>query len=113
MDIGNNTNDNQFFSRQWTMGPCYGPTLFTNYSNTISGDYTPNEIHYDRCCLPSGKYTLTCINRKSTYGWGNVTFKIDGRKYCDDFIGFKAMETVLVQGKDKKSKNINKFIYFH
>ena len=96
MNIGHNENDTHYFSRQWTLESCYGPKPKFNYT-------TPG-IHFDRCCLPPGQYTLTCINEQSTYGWGNVKFEIDGKRYCDDFIGFKAMRTVSVQGKEYEVK---------
>ena len=90
MRIGRSENETDLFSRQWTLGSCYGPRpRFT---------YLPNETHFDRCCLPEGKYTLICINKQSKYGWGNVTFEIDGKRYCDDFVGFKAMRTVSLKG---------------
>ena len=93
MSIGHNENDTQFFSRQWRMGSCYGPKHGRKYQGT--------PIHHDRCCLRPGQYTLTCINKQSIYGWGNIKFEIDGKGYCDDFIGFKSMRTVHVQGIHK------------
>ena len=86
----NNENCTDYFSPEWTLGSCYGPKW------TISDD--ENELHYDRCCLLPGRYTLTCINKKSEFGWGNITFEINGKQYCDDFVGFKAMRTILVDG---------------
>ena len=91
ISLGENDNDTDLFSREWTMGSCEGPRFGQKYQ--------ANEIWYDRCCLPEGRYTLTCFNTKSHYGWGNVMFKIDGKRYCDDFIGFRAMRTILVRGK--------------
>ena len=85
-----NENDTVHFDREWTLGSCYGPKLGFNYST--------NELWYDKCCLPDGQYTLTCKNTRSVYGWGNATFLIDGKRYCDDFVGFKAMRTISVQG---------------
>ena len=81
------------FSRQWTLESCSGPKygLQSSSSRTI--------YYYDRCCLVPGKYTLTCSNLQNTYGWGNVIFTIDGKQYCDDFVGFEAMRTVIVKGK--------------
>ena len=89
--IGLNKNDTLHFFREWKLESCYGPKLGWNYS--------PNEIHYERCCLPPGQYTLSCLNRQSKYGWGNASLEIDGKRYCDDFVGFKAMRTVSVLGK--------------
>ena len=97
-----NDNDKGSFSHEWTLGSCYGPKM--EEWNGIKYEfkivpYGENELHYDRCCLLPGRHTLTCINKKSEFGWGNVTFEINGKRYCDDFFGFKAMRTILVEGK--------------
>ena len=97
-----NENDRGNFYHEWTLGSCYGPKLEYEpedhpYERIIP--YGENEFHYDRCCLQPGRHTLTCINKKSELGWGNVTFKINGKRYCDDFVGFKAMRTILIEGK--------------
>ena len=91
MSLGENDNETDLFSREWTMGSCYGPKL--------GKSYLPNEIWYDRCCLPEGQYVLTCTNTRSVYGWGNATFKINEKQYCDDFVGFTAMRKISVKGK--------------
>ena len=88
MEMGDNKEDNALFSPEWRMGSCFGPR------NT----YLFNVTYYERCCLTSGKYTLICKNTKSKYGWGNAALKINGKQYCDDFVGFKAMRTVSIQG---------------
>ena len=87
-----NENDAVHFDREWSMGSCHGPKLGRKYSS--------NESWYDRCCLPEGQYTLTCSNTKSKYGWGNVAFEINGKRYCDDFVGFKAMRTISIKGRN-------------
>ena len=94
--IGPNKDDTLHFSREWKLESCYGPKL--------GWKYAPNETHYDRCCLLVGQYTLTCVNRQSNYGWGNASLEIDGKRYCDDFVGFKAMRRVSVLGKIGFSK---------
>ena len=73
------------------MGSCYGPKP--------GWIYRSSQTHHDRCCLPIGQYTLTCLNKKKEYGWGNAFLEIDGKRYCDDFTGFKIMETISVTGK--------------
>ena len=88
----NNENGTDYYSPEWTLGSCYGPKL------TIS--YDENELYYDICCLLPGRYTLTCINKKSEFGWGNTKFEINGKRYCDDFVGFKAMRTIIVEGNE-------------
>ena len=95
ISVGPNENDALHFSRQWKLDSCYGPKPGL--------DYVRNEINYDRCCLPPGRYTLICINQKSAYGWGNAFLEIDGKRYCDDFVGFKAMRTISVLGETQNA----------
>ena len=55
------------------------------------------------------------MNTKSTYGWGNVTFEINGKRYCDDFVGYKAMRKISVEGKTRyvvPRNNIKIFIIY-
>ena len=85
----NHENYTDYFSPEWTLGPC-------NVRGWVGNE---NHIHFYRCCLLPGHYTLTCMNKKSEFGWGNLTFEIDGKRYCDDFVGFKAMRTILFEGK--------------
>ena len=91
MDISKNEKDAVFFDREWSLGSCYGPKWGKIYLSNLTW--------YDRCCLPEGQYTLTCRNTKSKYGWGNVAFEINGKRYCDDFVGFKAMRTISIKGR--------------
>ena len=93
--VGNidSDNDNLFFSREWKLASCYGPKFGMNYSS--------NEAHYDICCLTPGIYTLICQNTKSNYGWGNAWLEIEGERYCDDFVGFRALRNVSVKGIQK------------
>ena len=83
----NYENGTDYFAPEWTLESC---------NNGWTGN--ENETHYFRCCLQPGQHTLTCINKKSEFGWGNVTFEIDGKRYCDDFVGFKAMRSILFEG---------------
>ena len=87
------------------MGPCEGPSKEykrnENYTSpiTISTIEYTNFVYVERCCLAPGLHTLTCYNEKGPYGWGNGSIEILGQRYCDDFVGFKAMRTVSVLGK--------------
>ena len=91
ISVGENKNDALYFSRQWKLESCNEPKFWK---------YLPMEIHYERCCLLPGQYTLTCINKRSKYGWGNAFLEIAGKRYCDDFVGFKAMRTISILGKN-------------
>ena len=88
MDVGDN--DEALSLPQWSMGSCHGPPYGWTYFS--------NEVVFDKCCLRPGKYTLICRNVRSKYGWVNTTFTINGKRYCDDFVGFKAMRTVFIEG---------------
>ena len=123
MKIGPSYNDTMYFSRNWKLDSCYGPKRYGSnmsikrYENSMESI----QIHHDRCCLLPGKYTLVCMNTKSTYGWGNVTFEIDDKRYCDDFVGYKAMRKISVEGKSRYiiPRNnrlmviINQFLYHY
>ena len=89
----NNKNGTDIFSTEWTLGPCYGPRT--------GWQYHEDTIHADQCCILPGRYTLTCINTENEFGWGDVRFEIGGKRYCDDFFGYKAMRTIYVEGKGR------------
>ena len=56
--------------------------------------------YMDTCCLNPGVYTLICENMIGPYGWGNSFIEIAGERYCDDFVGYKALRKVVVTGKN-------------
>ena len=91
MKIRPERTDSQYFLPQWKLESCSGPPPEWNNAG--------NSTIYDRCCLRPGRYTLTCINEKSMYGWKDTWLEIDGKKYCDDFIGFRAMRPIFVNSK--------------
>ena len=70
-------------------------------------EYFDNSKYIERCCLQPGSYTLVCENnvlirrndREVEYvGWYGSFIEIQGQKYCDDFVGHKAMRRVEVRG---------------
>ena len=79
-----------YFSRHWQFGSCFGPKHDWHIA--------PMQTYHDRCCLSPGEYSLTCLNTKREYGWGNAYLEIDGNRYCDDFVGFKAIRKVSIKG---------------
>ena len=81
------------FSRKWHMGSCFGPRGLYTYESFTRGTYL------DRCCLKPGIYTLVCKNSKSSYGWGSSYIEIQGQRYCDDFVGSKAMRRIFLLGE--------------
>ena len=70
----------------WSLGTC-----FTTLRPSYATKYT------QRCCLVPQKYTLSCHNSVPE-GWRNVFIKIQGHRYCDDFVGYTAMREINVEG---------------
>ena len=60
--------------------------------------YTDYMLYIHRCCIDPGQYTLTCINTKHPHGWKNGYIEIEGYRYCDDFMSYKAMRRISITG---------------
>ena len=91
LKVGNLPSDYQF-SLNWKMDDsCYGPK--------DSVVYSANNTYVDRCCLSPGIYTLICRNHAGPFGWGSSFLEILGQRYCDDFVGFKGLRSIIVSGK--------------
>ena len=78
-----------FYDLQWTLSSCSSKGTWLS----------PGDNHVYRCCLEPGFYALVCSNKKGPYGWGSSSITILGRKYCHDFVGFKAIRKIEVFGK--------------
>ena len=89
-----NRDDDQYFNQ---MGVS---SLTWEFSSCSSKDMslTQNSTHFHRCCLKPGYYTLECGNIFGPYGWGSSSITILGQRYCDDFVGYKAMRKIGVFG---------------
>ena len=87
--------DSSHFSLDWELGSCYGPKSLEK--GTIM-DYG-YESYFDRCCLPSGRHVLICHNRLGPFGWGESSIEILGHRYCNDFVGYKALRKLELSGK--------------
>ena len=85
--------DMQNVSHRWELGSCEG---------SLSYEMNFTYVKYERCCLIPGYHTLTCHNEKGPFGWGNSSLEINGQRYCNDFVGFKAMRRVLIDMRCKK-----------
>ena len=94
-EIGAHEDENLYFKRKWKMGSCRGPSK----EYTRNANYTSNTTYVERCCLAPGMHILTCLNEIGPYGWGNGYIEILGQRYCDDFVGFRAMRKVSLLGK--------------
>ena len=77
-------------SRRWELGSCSG-------SNNYESNFT--YVKHERCCLIESQHTLTCYNEKGSYGWGRSSIEIQGKKYCDDFVGFKVRHLIRINSK--------------
>ena len=82
-------------SHRWELGSCSG---------TASYVFNYTYVKYERCCLIPGNHTLSCHNDKGPFGWGNSFIEIQGKRYCDDFVGFQAMRKVSITNKSKNYK---------
>ena len=99
-----NQQNASLFSRKWKLGSCYGPrdtvTVSKNWISVKEVEYWNSEVAYlDRCCLRPGIHILTCVNDKSSFGWGDSFIEIQGQRYCDDFVGAKVFRRVFISGR--------------
>ena len=72
---------------RWTFGSC-----------SSSGGYRNNNTYLERCCVSSGKHTLTCYNTKAPEGWKGSYLEIGKHKFCDDFMDYRVMSRIDAQG---------------
>ena len=72
---------------RWTLGECKNPESYDDFSSYV-----------ERCCLAPGQYTLTCQNTDHPDGWYGGYIAIQGQRHCDDFLAYKAMRRIVIQG---------------
>ena len=73
---------------EWSLGTC----------NSKEETYEDNKKYLHKCCLKPGKYVLTCINKRTRYGWNNSYIEIQAYRYCDDFMSYQIMQTIAIKG---------------
>ena len=84
---------------------CFDIALKTNDGNfdgfrfRFNTDSCYPETYSRRCCLPPGDYVLTCKHHPKYYWWGEF-LEFQGNRYCDDFLGYRAMRRVTIFGID-------------
>ena len=78
---------------RWSLGTC--SSVNTNVDNR---GHQYGSLLVERCCIAPGKHTLTCDSTIPTRGWKNAYLTIDGRTYCDNFIGFQLRQKITVAG---------------
>ena len=76
----------------WKIGSCYSGSFDTNYYGEKSNT--------KRCCLSPGEYTLIC-NSETPYNWRQNSLEIQGRRYCNDFKGLRALRRINIFGKNR------------
>ena len=74
----------------WTFGKCKNPQT-----------YEKHQTYTMKCCLPKGKYTLTC-NDSYGDGWHGGYLEIKGKKYCEDFTTGSEHKTLNIEVKGMK-----------
>ena len=80
----------------WTLGPCSTSVTYNNGNPIMEPD----------CCLAPGNHTLTCYNIREPHGWKKGFIVINGERYCDDFIGYKAMRRIMINGNISNSETL-------
>ena len=86
-------NDDYSQHLRWSFGIC--SSVNSDAENPV---YQYGSIFVERCCLVPGRHTLTCDSSIPTRGWKNAHLTIAGHIYCDNFIGFKLMQNIIVSG---------------
>ena len=69
-----------------------------------SGYEFNQEYDVVQCCLPPGRYQLTC--EVNSYSLGGGYIEIDGKRYCEGYIEDGKTEEIIRQGTNKKLKKI-------
>ena len=80
---------------RWSLGGCSNTIDYHLSESTKTSYFT--RVNGFRCCLAPGEHTLIC-KATSQYTWLSGYILIGGRKYCNDFIGFKAFRRVQISG---------------
>ena len=96
--VGFHGEEDRNFLRKWELGSCFGHPSQT-YDTELNYIDSDESLMVSKCCLKPGLYSLFCHNLVKPFGWGKGYLEIQGRRYCDDFVGFKAMRKVIVSGK--------------
>ena len=72
----------------WRIGHCNSG----KYQHFLGGSLYINTY---RCCLTPGKHILTC-KAGGQFHWRQGYVLLQGRKYCQDFIGFTALRRITI-----------------
>ena len=88
---------------KWKLGQCDSPKTYYPELYRLVGTKALGKkyLYGHRCCMDGNQHTLTCAIKyvsKKHAGWADNYLTIQGRRYCDDFVGFSAMRKVSVTG---------------
>ena len=78
---------------RWDLGSC--SSLNFAFGNT---SYQYSALYTQRCCIEPGIHILTCYNIPVGKGWLDAYLLIEGHRHCDNFGGFKSMQSLTVPG---------------
>ena len=84
---------------RWKLGACSS----SRNDNYDGPKYQYNAFYTERCCLPSGRYTLICYNTPPARGWNDIYIVFNGHRYCDDFISYTSFQKIEITGDDFES----------
>ena len=74
----------------WNIGSCSNTTYISNID-------AGSEVNVDRCCIKKGDYILSCKSNNQ-HSWKQGYLEIQGRKYCNDFVGYRALRRIKILG---------------
>ena len=77
---------------RWTLGNC--SNHYGHYNHSLGNEF---RNYHQRCCLPPGQYTLTCQNDNYPDGWHGDYIEIQGQRYSEDFLAYKAMRRNIIE----------------
>ena len=78
---------------RWDLGSC-------SSFNFALGDtsYQYAALYTQKCCIEPGIHILTCYNSPVARGWLDAYLLIEGHRHCDNFGGFKSLQSLTVPG---------------
>ena len=101
VDVALTQHDGITRSIKWNLGQCTSSISY-HWPNHYSPSHMSAQFLYTkRCCMEAKQYTLICgikDMRKKHEGWAESFLTIQGRRYRNDFVGYKALRKVSING---------------
>ena len=82
---------NGLFLPGWKLGSCSSSELDSLEKKTY---YKYSGAITERCCLEPGMHILKCYSSPPAHGWRDTYLRIDGQRYCDDFVGYESYQKI-------------------